>query len=263
MKSDGRQSRRAKAKSGKVAKTILLSKLKGAFPLQIMFRFRCVKIPIINRSPKNLLKKYVNCLTSVFDSDIILYNMKNATKNKVKFTTKAIAYAAAGTALVTAATLAGLSTPQFYFNLGDAVILIISALFGPIIGGLAGGLGSFFADLAVYPATMFYTLVIKGTEGFLAGLFLSLIRKKISKKTVLWSLNAVVLAFCAYFMMLGYFICQTYIYGTLATALIALPMDAVQASSSFVIAFIILYPCKLINLRKVFSLQSKGNDQTK
>lgn len=164
-------------------------------------------------------------------------------------TTKAVAYAAVCTACVTAATLLGFSSAQFYFNLGDAVILMVSALFGPFIGMIAGGIGSFLADLAVYPATMFFTLAIKGVEGLLAGTFLYLIRKKISSQKVSVLLSCFALAIPAYLMMVGYFICQTFFYGTYASALVALPMDAVQASASFVVAFIALFPAKLLRFR--------------
>ena len=81
-------------------------------------------------------------------------------------------------------TLMGFSSAQFYFNLGDTVILLVSAIFGPFIGMIAGGMGSFFADLAVYPATMFYTLVIKGLEGLIAGGLMILIKKFVKKKTL-------------------------------------------------------------------------------
>ena len=165
-------------------------------------------------------------------------------------TTKAIAYAAVSTAVVTAATLLGFSSAQFYFNLGDAVILLVSALFGPFIGMIAGGIGSFLADLAVYPTTMFFTLVIKGIEGFLSGVLLYVIRKKVTSTKLSLPLSFLALAIPAYLMMTGYFICQTFFYGTYASAIVALPMDAVQASASCVVAFLVLYPAKLILLRE-------------
>ena len=50
-------------------------------------------------------------------------------------------------------------------------------------------------------------------------------------------------------MMTGYFVCQTFFYGTYAAALLALPMDAVQASISSVAAMLLLYGCRLEKLR--------------
>lgn len=182
---------------------------------------------------------------------------------KLRFTAKLIAYSAVCTAIVTALTLCGFSSSAFYFNLGDAAILISSAIFGPVVGAICGGLGSFFADLAVYPATMLYTLVIKGAEGLIAGSLVTLFRKKIKNKPAQVSLSAVALAFSAFFMMTGYLVCQTFFYGTKASALVALPMDAVQASVSFAVAFVVLYPMKLVKLSSKVYFDSPVNKKEK
>jgi len=168
---------------------------------------------------------------------------------RAKMTTRTIAYGAASTALVAVATMLGFSSAQFYFNLGDALILLVSAIFGPVIGMIAGGIGSFLADLAVYPATMFFTLAIKGLEGLLAGVLFSVIGKKIKGKKASWTLSFVAAVVSTAVMMTGYFICQTFFYGTYASALVALPMDAVQASVSAVLAFVLLFPLKLISFK--------------
>lgn len=184
--------------------------------------------------------------------------------SKGRLTTRIIAYAAVSTALVMAFTLMGFSSAQFYFNLGDTVILLVAALCGPIIGGLAGGLGSFFADLAVYPATMFYTLVIKGIEGFLCGLFLSLWRRKTNgKKKIVLSIVTMFLS--VVWMAMGYFLCQSLFYGSMQTALVALPMDAVQGTVSFTLSVVLYYAFKMENLRDKLGLNfsKKYNKETK
>ena len=181
-------------------------------------------------------------------------------KNKgAVFATRAVAYTGIMTALVYVYTLLGISTPQFYFNLGDSVILIAAALFNPVIAMIAGGLGAFFADLTVYPATMLFTLFIKAIEGLVAGLLLMLIRRafknrldKLSRskeaalalkklQIVKIVCSAAAMLFSAALMMTGYFICQTFFYGTMSAAVIALPMDAVQAVVSCVLATVVLY----------------------
>ena len=59
---------------------------------------------------------------------------------------------------------------QGYFNLGEVGVFITAILFGPIIGGIAGGVGSMTADLATgYVLYAPGTLVIKGFEGFIVG----------------------------------------------------------------------------------------------
>ena len=107
----------------------------------------------------------------------------------------------------------------------------------------------FFADMAVYPATMFFTLFIKGFEGLIAGLSMRLFARS-SKQwlSVLGALISMIIAGAA--MMTGYFVCNSFLYGTPASAMIALPADAVQASASAALAFTVLYGMRLIALRK-------------
>lgn len=58
-----------------------------------------------------------------------------------------------------------------YINIGDVAVMYTALLFGPIIGGFAGGLGSMLADLfSPYIIYAPATLIIKGIEGFLIGL---------------------------------------------------------------------------------------------
>ena len=48
-----------------------------------------------------------------------------------------------------------------YINIGDSIIFISSILFGPVIGMIAGGLGSFLADILTgYSHWALFTLII-------------------------------------------------------------------------------------------------------
>jgi uncharacterized membrane protein len=84
------------------------------------------------------------------------------------------AFTAVMTALVTLATMIiqiPIPATKGLFNLGDSMVYISALLFGPYVGGFAGGVGSMLSDVftgyAIYaPAT----LIIKGTEGFVVGL---------------------------------------------------------------------------------------------
>ncbi|MCE4600498.1 MAG: ECF transporter S component [Desulfurococcales archaeon] len=81
-------------------------------------------------------------------------------------------YSAVFAALVFAATLIAVSTPvtEGYFNLGESMVYTAAILGGPVIGGIAGGVGSAMADLYLgYSHYAPGTLVIKGVEGFLVG----------------------------------------------------------------------------------------------
>ncbi|HEY8497562.1 MAG TPA: ECF transporter S component, partial [Limnochordales bacterium] len=77
-----------------------------------------------------------------------------------------VAYPALGAALVAAATMfvqIPMPAGQGYANVGDAVIFVFAALFGPTVGLAAGGIGSALADvLTGYAVWAPFTLVIKG-----------------------------------------------------------------------------------------------------
>ena len=96
-----------------------------------------------------------------------------------------------------------------FINIGDAVVMITGLMFGPIIGGIAGGVGSSLADLflgyAIYaPAT----LVIKGLEGFFVGLIAN------PKKNDKWNYRDFIAVMVGGFIMIiGYFLYEVMIYG--------------------------------------------------
>lgn len=193
-------------------------------------------------------------------------------KKKIgKMTTKAVAYTAVMTALVFVGTIIGFSNQAFYFNLGDAVILIAGALFNPVSAMLAGGLGAFFGDMYAYPATMLYTLVIKAVEGLVAGLLFHFINRWYDKKLasitedfdirkrkalalkILFSTLAALLS--TMIMMTGYFMCQTLFYGTITSAILALPFDFAQGAISTAVAMLCLYALKLDEFRFKLSIK--------
>ncbi len=74
--------------------------------------------------------------------------------------------------VVTRAFIVPIPQTRGFFNLGEAAIYMASVLFGPVVGALSGGLGSALADLSLgYSQYAPYTLVIKGVEGAVVGLF--------------------------------------------------------------------------------------------
>ena len=86
-----------------------------------------------------------------------------------------------------------------YFNLGDVMVFVSALTFGPIVGGLAGGIGSAIADMIGFPLFAIPTLLIKGLEGFIAG-FLT------NKKQVYRDVLAVIVAGVE--MVFGYFVIE-------------------------------------------------------
>lgn len=178
-------------------------------------------------------------------------------KKQSVFTIKFIAYTGMMTAIVYVCTLIGIPFPAFNFNIGDSAILICGALFNPLCAMIAGGLGSFLADLTTYPATMLYTLVIKAIEGLVAGLAFQTIYKRFekaqppTKKDVVLKIVFAVLTCtgCSLFMAGGYFICKAFMYGTLESALTSLPKNVLQAVVSTLLACLALYAARLEKLR--------------
>ena len=89
-----------------------------------------------------------------------------------------------------------------YFNVGDVMIFVAALTFNPLIGGVAGGLGSAIADIIGFPLFAIPTLVIKGLEGLLASLITN-------KKNVFRDVLAVVAAGTE--MVIGYFVVELFV----------------------------------------------------
>jgi len=109
-----------------------------------------------------------------------------------------------------------------FFNVGDALVIVSSLTFGPIVGGLAGGLGSALADaLGGWYSWVPFTLVIKGAEGVVAGYIAgNRENRDLRRILVAWVVGGLV-------MVGGYFLVQVYLYG-LGGALVELPFNFVQ-----------------------------------
>lgn len=109
-----------------------------------------------------------------------------------------------------------------YFNLGDSIVIITSLTFGPLVGALAGGLGSGLADLlGGWYNWVIFTTVIKGAEGYIAGYLAGDHDTRTMRKTVIaWLVGGVV-------MVGGYFVVQVFMYG-FSAALSELPFNMVQ-----------------------------------
>lgn len=116
-----------------------------------------------------------------------------------------------------------------YFNLGDSIVVITSLTFGPIVGALAGGLGSGLADLlGGWYNWVIFTTVIKGIEGYIIGKLAGDKETRTTQKTVIaWAVGSGE-------MVLGYFLVQVYMYG-LAGAIAELPFNIVQWATAGII----------------------------
>lgn len=157
---------------------------------------------------------------------------------------KRLVFYAMAIALTCVATMA-LAIPNFllvngYINLGDAMVILSGLIFGRIGGMVAGGVGSALADiLLAFPLYAPITLVVKGLEGFIAGLF----KGKIPKKYV--GLLAVL---SAIWMVVGYFLFEMiFLYG-FKGAIANLVGNLIQALVGALLATLIYHSLDRIGL---------------
>ncbi len=109
-----------------------------------------------------------------------------------------------------------------YLNFGDIMIFVSALAFGPIVGGLAGGIGSFIADIVGgYAFFAPITFVVKGLEGAIAGLISN-------RRSVLRDAFAVVVAGVE--MVGGYFVAEFFILNLGWAALSEVPGNVIQVA---------------------------------
>ena len=140
-----------------------------------------------------------------------------------------LALSAVFAALVCVATLTlviNIPATTGYFNVGEIVIYTAALLFGPLVGGIAGGVGAAIADIIVAAQFAPGTLIIKGLEGVIVGF----LNKKIQKRTGDLNLSATVSVIIGGLgMVTGYFIYEQLVLSwPLATALAEVPFNIVQ-----------------------------------
>lgn len=117
-----------------------------------------------------------------------------------------------------------------FFNVGDSMVYVTALLFGPIIGGIAGGLGSSLADVLLgFPFYAPGTFVVKGVEGLIVGYLGHKVRPKM-EASVKWdalgvslgvSLGGIVcyLGFTYYIGIFGNFVIEKIFWVVVATLL--------------------------------------------
>jgi uncharacterized membrane protein len=87
-----------------------------------------------------------------------------------------------------------------YINFGDIMIFLSALTFGPLVGGLAGSIGSSIADIVSgYGYFAPFTFVIKGVEGAIAGL----ISNRVSVRR-----DVLAVIFAGSEMIIGYFLAE-------------------------------------------------------
>ena len=129
-----------------------------------------------------------------------------------------------------------------YINIGDFVVMFTGLMFGPIIGGLAGGIGSCLADIFLgWPLYALPTLVIKGLEGFIVGII-----SNPKKETIRINLRDVVAVIIGGLIMVsGYFLVEAFVlnYGVI-NASIEVPGNLFQFIFGVVASILLIIPIR-------------------
>lgn len=93
-----------------------------------------------------------------------------------------------------------------YLSLCDVAVTFVSFAFGPIVGLIAGGLGTAFADLiGGYPQWAVISFVVHGLEGLLIGLLVRGTKDAIWRKIVAGVIATAVVSL-GYFALTGLFL---------------------------------------------------------
>lgn len=128
-----------------------------------------------------------------------------------------------------------ISVTNGYINVGDSIILISAILFGNPYGAVAGGIGSALADLLLgYTNYAPVTLVVKGIEGLIAALIAGRAANFFTFRKMAGAFVGVA------WMVLGYFIFESFMYG-IAAAAESVVSNCIQAAGGFVIFIVLGY----------------------
>ena len=166
-----------------------------------------------------------------------------------RISTAALAVSGMLAALVTVTTMSTripVLATEGYIHLGDALILLSAMLVGPLAIPI-GGIGSALADLfAGYGPYVLPTLCIKALVGFVASRGMRLTGRRALIRC------AVAFAVAELLMVLGYFVVETVMI-SFAAALVAVPMNLVQAFASVAVG------CALLPVAKRLAPRLRGS----
>jgi len=162
-------------------------------------------------------------------------------------TTKTLVMNALMVALVFLATyFTKVTTPVGPFNLGDTVIFITAIFLGRKSGFIAGAIGSALADIAMsYALFAPVTFIVKGFEGYLAGLIVYKLYRSGEKRINKEIIKLIAIIAGSIVMISGYFFSELYVLSIfdksmgLAKALMDLPFNIVQGVACSTIAFVL------------------------
>ena len=119
-----------------------------------------------------------------------------------------------------------------YYNIGESGVYLAALIGGPLVGAIAGGLGSALSDLIGYPIYAPGTLIIKGIEGYATGYMFKFMMSR-GKSLKLGGVISCLVG--GFFMVLGYLLYETFIIN-FVSALAEIPGNIGQVVIGVIIA---------------------------
>ena len=165
-------------------------------------------------------------------------------KTTSRWTTKQICFMALFMGINIAFSSVGIPVPGGHVYLCDAVICTAALLLDPVSAMIVGGVGAFLGDAIFYPAPMWVSLVTHGLQAFAVSY---IARNTLKKHPVAAASLGVFVG--GIIMNVGYFLGKTFIYGTLAAAIIKIPFEILQAVIGMVVSVLLVYR---FGLKKIF-----------
>lgn len=167
--------------------------------------------------------------------------MRSFELRKMVFTALMMAFVCVGTMFIQIP----ISATNGYLNMGDGIIYFAAVLLGPVGGFLAGGIGSAMADvLNSYSHWALFTLIIKGSQGFMVGYLVKLSSGKI-KQGFSMSLGALI-------MVVGYFLAGALLKGSFLVSLQSVPANIIQGIFGVILGMAlvsVMHRMETLNLR--------------
>ena len=165
-----------------------------------------------------------------------------------QLTTRKIVLTALLTALVTVFTMfVRIPLPLGYVNLGDAFIFLAVFLLGPVLGTIAGGIGSCIADIIGYITYAPGTLVIKSLMAIVTWAIYTLVKKLTRLELVAEIVGGII---GSIIMAVGYFVYEILFFVSAGVAIVNLPWNILQGVVGVTVSVVvmrILFAVKIVD----------------
>jgi uncharacterized membrane protein len=116
-----------------------------------------------------------------------------------------------------------------YIHLGDAAIFFAAFAFGPVVGGIAGGLGTALSDITSgYAQWAIFSFPVHGLQGWVVGAMVHRLNGEIGR--INWYQSLLAVGAGSVVVVVGYFVAGIILMGLVA-AVAEVPANIIQALS--------------------------------